>query len=165
SEPVGMEDGKAGPRMTDTELLYRYTAYSLDNVWSIPERRCRMDGCDRQDELVLVLPIAGSVGQFDMIRVDADQALLVQAADGLLDVGLAAAELGGDELRRALVAQRQLAALFAQAIDNLLLQGAGGMATDRLQAGVDLSVGAVIAGVVLLEHAPAPDIDCIDRMH
>src|SRR5690554_8169883 len=93
-----------------------------------------MDGCDRQDELVPVLPIAGSVRQFDMIRVDADQALLVQAADGLLEVGLADAELGGDELRRALVAQRQLAALFAQAIDNLLLQGAGGMATDRLQA-------------------------------
>src|SRR5690554_5853063 len=51
-----MEDGKAGARMTDTELLYGYTAYSLDNVWSIPERRSRMDGCDRQDELVLVLP-------------------------------------------------------------------------------------------------------------
>lgn len=50
-----MEDGKAGPRMTDTGLLYGYTAYSLDNVWSIPERRSLMDGCERQDELVLVL--------------------------------------------------------------------------------------------------------------
>src|SRR5690606_16604002 len=132
SEPVGMEDEKAGQRMTDTELLYMHTAYSLDNVWSIPERRRRMDGCDRQDELVPVLPGEGaSVGQFDTIRVDADQALLVQAADGLLEVGLADAKLGGDELRRALVAERQLAALRAQAVDNLLLQGAGGMATDR----------------------------------
>src|SRR5690554_5309613 len=156
SEPVGMEDWKG---MTDTESLYGYTAYSLTNVWSIPERRCRMDGCDRQDELVPVLPIAGSVGQFDMIRVDADQTLLVQAADGLLEVGLADAELGGDELRRALVAQRQLAALFAQAIDNLLLQGAGGMATDRLQAEVDLAVGADLADVALLAHAPAQELE------
>src|SRR5690554_5737126 len=157
SEPVGMEDWKG---MTDTESLYGYTAYSLDNVWSIPERRRRMDGCDRQDELVPVLPGEGaSVGQFDMIRVDADQALLVQAADGLLEVGLADAKLGGDELRRALVAQRQLAALFAQAIDNLLLQGAGGMATDRLQAEVDLAVGTDLADVALLAHAPAQELE------
>src|SRR5690554_2728876 len=159
SEPVGMEDGKAGPHMTDTKLLYGYTAYSLTNVWSIPERRCRMDGCDRQDELVPVLPIAGSVRQFDTIRVDADQALLVQAADGLLEVGLADAKLGGDELRGALVAERQLAALRAQAVDNLLLQSAGGMATDRLQAEVDLAVGADLADVALLAHAPAQELE------
>src|SRR5690606_20641354 len=97
--------------------------------------------------------------QFDMVRVDADPALFVQAADGLLEVALADAVVLGDLLRRALVAQRQAAALLLQPIKDLLLKQVAGLTSNRLQAEVDLAVGADLADVALLAHAAAQELE------
>src|SRR5690606_17024204 len=94
-------------------------------------------------------------GQFDPLIVDLDQPLLVQPADGLLEVALADAEALGNQLRIALVAQRQAAAVGAQLVENLLAEAVAHLFRRRLQAQADLAVLAHFADVAGLAHAGA----------
>ena len=103
--------------------------------------------------------VASVVEQFDTIVVNADQPLLVEPADSLLEVALADPKLFGDQLRRALVSQCQHTALFTQALDDLLGQAAGSLVTDGLQAQADLAVGTQLLDVALLAHAAADELE------
>src|SRR5690606_6732046 len=103
--------------------------------------------------------VVSVVEQFDTIVVNADQALLVEPADSLLEVALADPKLFGDQLGRTLVTQRQYSALRAQALDDLLGQTTGGLMADRLQAQADLAVGAQLLDIAFFAHAAADELE------
>src|SRR5690606_20664086 len=103
--------------------------------------------------------VVSVVEQLDTIVVNADQALLVEPADSLLEVALAHPKLFGDQLGRTLVTQRQYSALRAQALDDLLGQTTGGLMANRLQAQADLAVGAQFLDIAFFAHAAADELE------
>nr|GFD16666.1 hypothetical protein [Tanacetum cinerariifolium] len=71
-----------------------------------------------------------------------DTAFLVQRADRLLEVAFADPEQVADQLRLALVADGQGAAIGAQLVEDGGVQAAAGLSADGLQAQGDLAVAA-----------------------